>query len=410
MSNFQAIGGVSETLRTLLRDRMEMPTGVLNVPVTILPPQEDQDGDAAEDPQVNLFLYRVTENGSLKNQEIPGSGHPAAYGHPPLSLDLHYLLTAYGTTLEEDFFKESRAQDLLGSAMRVLHDFPIVTEQLLTVRPPAGQVMLHTSLRGEFERVKITLDPINLEDLSKIWTALTLSYRLSAAYTVSVVQIESQRPRVFPRPVGELPAQGPRVYALPFSGVRIDEIRVQWGAAGPEKTFPYARIGDRLILIGRGFGTTSTRVILGDVDATASVTRLQDARIELTVPDVPALRTGPLPVRVVRDLLLGEPPLAHRGFQSNTCVLMLVPHISSLLPDLAAAPRTLEVNGTRLFDASEECLAIVGAHVIRSLDYTVVTPTQIAFDLPASVGTGDHLVRVRVGGAESVDDQVLSIP
>jgi hypothetical protein len=45
-----------------------------------------------------LFLYRATENASLKNQMIPGQGHPSEYGHPPLSLVLHYLLTAYGAT------------------------------------------------------------------------------------------------------------------------------------------------------------------------------------------------------------------------------------------------------------------------------------------------------------------------
>ena len=31
-----------------------------------------------------LFLYRVTENGQLQNQELPGSGSTGAYGHPPL--------------------------------------------------------------------------------------------------------------------------------------------------------------------------------------------------------------------------------------------------------------------------------------------------------------------------------------
>ena len=98
MSDFRAIGGVSATLQTLLTDRMELPNGVGGVPVTVgLPPFTAKDNEPhREDPRVNLFLYRVSENGYLQNQEIPGRGAGNGYGHPPLSLNLHYLVTAYG--------------------------------------------------------------------------------------------------------------------------------------------------------------------------------------------------------------------------------------------------------------------------------------------------------------------------
>ena len=45
--------------------------------------------------RVNLYLMQLFENAGLKNQEIPRQGHPGAYGHPPLSLNLRYLLTTY---------------------------------------------------------------------------------------------------------------------------------------------------------------------------------------------------------------------------------------------------------------------------------------------------------------------------
>ncbi|MGH7369594.1 MAG: Pvc16 family protein, partial [Candidatus Methylomirabilaceae bacterium] len=80
MSTYKAIAGVSATLRNLLRDRMED-----QVAVTIAPP--DVTVDTMSGRRVNLYLYHVTENGYLKNQEIPGHGYPGAYGHPPLSLD-----------------------------------------------------------------------------------------------------------------------------------------------------------------------------------------------------------------------------------------------------------------------------------------------------------------------------------
>lgn len=56
---------------------------------------------------------------------------PGAYGNPPLSLNAHYLsATAYGATQEanSNFVNETQAWQLLGSAMRVLHDFPIITD------------------------------------------------------------------------------------------------------------------------------------------------------------------------------------------------------------------------------------------------------------------------------------------
>src|SRR5215831_6441766 len=174
MSNFLAIGGVSATFQTLLRDRMELPPGMTrtDLQVTVSIPQAEE-VQQPEPTRVNLFLYRVTENGSLKNQMIPGQGHPSEYGHPPLSLVLHYLITAYGATDDNGVVNETRSQFLLGAAMRVFHDHPIVTETLQTIQPPTGQTILHQSLRGEFERIKLCLDPISLEDLSKVWTALS---------------------------------------------------------------------------------------------------------------------------------------------------------------------------------------------------------------------------------------------
>src|ERR1700710_723798 len=121
MADFHAIGGVSQTLKTLLLDRMEYPDGVTAFPVTIGPPAfSSKDVDPTkEEPRINLFLYRVTENGYLQNQEIPGRGSSSGYGHPPLSLNLHYLVTAYGNAeisgTTPTLYDERTAQFLLCS-------------------------------------------------------------------------------------------------------------------------------------------------------------------------------------------------------------------------------------------------------------------------------------------------------
>jgi hypothetical protein len=89
LSTYKAIAGVSSSLKTLLRDRM---TEVADI--TIAPP--DVKVDFAAGRRVNLYLYHMNENPYLKNQEISGEGYPGAYGHPPLSLILHYIFTAFG--------------------------------------------------------------------------------------------------------------------------------------------------------------------------------------------------------------------------------------------------------------------------------------------------------------------------
>jgi hypothetical protein len=409
MSNFKAIAGVSRTLRTLLLDRMEASTPQ----VTLAPP--DVQVSSMSGRRVNLFLYEVNENGYLKNQEIPGKGHPAAYGHPPLSLDLHYLITAFDPAEQSQMggTSEETAQELLGDAMRVLHDFSIITEELKITRAVAGTVgepILDINLRGEYERVKLSLKPLGIDELNKIWTALTVKYRLSVAYQVSVVQIESQRPRKYPQLVRELPSAGPRVYVVPFRSPRISEIKVRHPGdpADMERPFPYARIGDTLIIRGLNFASETTRVILGTADIIPTI--LRDDRIEVAIPDDEKLQPGAHSVKVVLDMLMGEPPTPHKGFHSNLAVFMVVPHITTFISDLLATPRVLQINGTRLFHPDLECLTLVGDEIITSDNYTTKTPTTIAFNLPDTLGGGNYVVRVRVNGVESIDEVILNIP
>jgi hypothetical protein len=393
MSDFHAIGGVSETLRSLLLDRMDLPGELAGAAlrVTIGTPRSDVQNQftTAETPRVNLFLFRVVENGWLKNQEIPGHNNPSAYGHPPLSLDLHYLLTAYGTRETASNFQESLSHFLLGSAMRVLHDHAIVDDDLLTVRDPVGTRLLHDSLRGEFEKIKLSLEPVTLEDLSKVWTALTQPYRVSAAYHVSVVRVESRRPKPFPRRVKEPPAAGARVLAVPFRYPRIQEIDVRW-QEDPlvEKPYPYARVLDTLVLKGTNLGSAQTRLRVGGLELAVGLT--QDTRIEFDLPDnllpdgTPIFPDKQLqPGAQTVEVMLGIPELPAAGLPSNQAVFMLTPRIAALpVANLGVTPRTLTLNGTRLFHPNLRSETVVGGATIPSSVYTTAQATQIVMPLP----------------------------
>ena len=122
MSNSLAIAAVTTTLQT--RIARGFGSGVA---VTSIVPGKARDS-AANNAQINIYLYQIGPNSSLRNMDIspPSSMARTADGQsvftPPLSLNLFYLVTAYG---QGD--SETDAHRLLGQAMLNLNDRPILS-------------------------------------------------------------------------------------------------------------------------------------------------------------------------------------------------------------------------------------------------------------------------------------------
>lgn len=449
MSSFQAIGGVSSTLQALLRDRMELPSPMLrtDLQVTIGMPLPEQVPPAAESAQVNLFLYRATENPALKNQMIPGQGHPSEYGDPPLSLVLHYLLTAYGATEDTTSLNDIRTHFLLGSAMRVLHDYPIITGQLTTIHGPVTQI-LHASLRDEFEQVKVTFDPVSLEDLSKVWTALSRPYRLSAAYTVSVVQIESRRLRRLPAPVLRR-----RVHMVISKRPTITSVYRRPAAPGDPIGDIRAHLGDELTIEGANFRAVQTYVKIGTLEP-IGITPLSDTEIRFSIPDATYpidadhLVTRPIPAddqlqpgaqsvevqtlwqtEVIEGRPPGDPVLDPQDHgrlvndqnrqSSNQSVFLLAPEITGVNPPSVVAGAVsgaiLTATGRRLFRSGAKTVVLIGDVSIpveepgpggpqsdTSID---VRLTALGLTTPPTP-VGIYPVRIMVNGVESRETNV----
>ena len=295
------------------------------------------------------------------------------------------------------------AQRVLGNAMQVLHDNAFVTQD-----NPA----LHEGLAGEFERIKITLLPTTLDELSKFWTAMPeANFRCSVAYVVSVVQIESQRPRRYPRLVGEPPPAGPIIYAVPIRTPRISEVRVIRfdDIDMQERRYPYARIaelggdaqGDTLVLRGTDFAGENTRVTLDTLDITASI---GGERIVFEIPDDPAIQPGTHTLRVIQDIEIAGRPSPLAGFQSNIAFFVLAPWINTV----TNVGDEIIISGQRLYHDEHQCLTIIGDHVIQ--EYTMETPTEIRFARPPELTAGEYVVRVRVNGVESLPEESITLP
>lgn len=381
MSGFEAIAGVSTTLRNLLVDQM-----VTGADITIAPPDVTVTGINGE--RANLYLFHVSENGYLKNQEIPGEGHPGTYGHPPLSLDLNYLVTAYGASADGPD-ADLQAQQVLGDVMRVFHDNPVV-----------GDTLLDPSLVGEFERIRITLQPTSMDDLSKLWTAMPeTAFRRSVTYAVSVIQIESRSRRTTPRPVRR---RG--VYAFPLQSPHIDEVFRDPPFENVRS--PIVEVGDTLVIAGRNLAGLATRVRVGGQDV--AIAAPQARRIEIAVPVT--ITAGTHTLQVIHDLPLeaqaGQPPVLHRGFASNVVPVLVLPTFTAINPGAAGAGDLVTVTVDPPVAATQSRTLLLDDREIAGEPVPIASPpsANLDFRLPtglAALAAGSYLVRVRVDGAES---------
>ncbi len=241
MSDYQVIAEVSKTFKQLLEDNISIPP----LTITIATPDEEISSGTN---RINLFLYQIVENAQLKNQDWQMSS-PTQMKPPPLSLNLFYLLTPYPQN-PEDY---TNAHLILGEAMRVIFDHPILTSVYLT---------------EAVEEVKIILNPINIDELTKIWSAINKPYRLSVSYEVSVVQIDSSAATREIKLVKER-----KVEVKSYSGPpEIKKINPESG-----------KIGDTVSIIGSNLMGESIEVKVGGRTA-SGVSTVSDSEVSFAVP------------------------------------------------------------------------------------------------------------------------------
>jgi hypothetical protein len=379
------------------------------VPVTIAPPDVAVDGTSGR--RLNLFLFQVTENGQMKNEDLEGVGHPADYGFPPLCLDLHYLITPHGAT-DTGPDADLQAQLILGDAMRVLHENPVLIDGL------------DASLTGAAVRLKLILQRASIEELSKIWTSLPdTAYRRSVVYKLSLVQIESRRIR---RP--SAPVQTRRIHTTLSQRPLITSV-YRTPAPGDPSGDPRVEVLGELTIEGLNFSAVTTFVSLGGRPPVA-VVPVSDRIIRVTVPDDPQLKAGARSVEVTTQRAteiveggLGQATEATgQSVQtSNQGVFMLAPTLSTTSPASGTSAGLLTVTGKRLFDPEGRSLVIVGDVAIpvrppgAGDPWSVPTESQVQVPLSAlaepipPVPIGIHPVRVQGNGALSIATKTFSL-
>ena len=95
MSNALAIAACTATLRNLLLAGIPaLDSSLSDLQVTTQPPDLARRNVTTS--QLNVFLYQTVVNAAWRNLDMPRQVRPGETGAPPLPLNLHYLLTAYG--------------------------------------------------------------------------------------------------------------------------------------------------------------------------------------------------------------------------------------------------------------------------------------------------------------------------
>ena len=358
MAGVTAIQGVDETLKELAKQAVASLTPKPTVTVGPL----DRDDDEL---RLNWFLYRLVPNAAYRNMEPPQTGWRTSRGRPPLALRLSYLLTAFPASATNGGDQEQFAHAGMAAAMQAVHENAIIPEDEPVLSPLAKPLV---------EPLRISMEDLGLEDISKIWTAVSKPLRLSVGYEVSLVIVDSMQVHTAGPPV-----RSRRLAAAPSLGPRL--VAVTPGRVGH---------GDAFTVAAEGF-TAGTELTLareegdpsGSGDWPLDVVESAPGTVTLELPD-PALAPGPRRIDAVASeagLTLGR----------HSIGITVVPRVTGPSTPLAkGAPETLET-----VHAAADVEVFLGGKRVPPADVSFVSATEISVTIPSATPSGPADVMLR---------------
>lgn len=395
MSNTLAIGAVTSALQQLL-----------NTVGTPLPGDPSSDPDLADaycsvrsldlarDPndkrnQLNLFLYQIQQSPTFRNMNMQNV-HDGERGQQPLSLDLYYVLTAYGAN-DEDLL----AHRMLARAMILLHDGSTLTREQLRLALPGNDIW------QQVERVRIRPQPFGPEEISKLWTGFGKPYRLSVCYQLSIVLIESTAPAIAQLPVlsrGLPQGSPPREPGVSVSPT-LDSAYPSLDHFEGTLRRPAARIGETLTLHGAVLGGSPLVVwfahtLLASPTSVVVSTPHDAASFQLVIPNDDI--NWPAGIYTMTVDVPGVPVRT-----TNSLPVPLAPKIVSIAkvssdPTLAVLSLTLSPD----VRAEQKVSLLIDGRVIPT--DTVGGGNALMFTVPDPPSGPNVYLRVRVDGIDSL--------
>lgn len=393
MSGHESIATVTRALQTLLQSGVAADSIVGSGQVTARPP--DKARATLTGNQINVFLYRTAIDAAYRNQP-PLSVASGESAEPALPLILSYLMTAYGQ--DDD---EVLAHRLLGIAMSVLNDRPILSPELL------ANAIAGNTLGEQSEHVRIVPHPIPMDEISRLWATFQTGYRISATYDVSVVLIDSSRPVVAAPPVLRRGAddRGPIVTGAPAPPPGTTPARLRTATAPGGR--PSVVGGDTLTIVGQNLADVTEFSVSGlRLDQPRT---LPPASAEQTVATV-VLPTGDDALPAGSYLISAVSTSGTSTFTSAATPFAVRPTIAEASPIRVKIPAGKSQVRLNLTSVPPPALGQSVAIVVSSRVLTATVPdarhperVRCAFD---NAVPGTYALRLRVDAQDSlhVDD------
>jgi len=393
MSNYLAVGGVSAVLRYLLTSTLTTtgPSSILSSSpgITATSPDLVPVGPD-EQPRLNLFMYYASLNPALRNQGLPSrNAQGAQISDPPLALNLHYLVSAYGST-------QFDPEILLAWAMKVFHDTPVVPrlsiqnalDDLLTGGTHEDTLINGSLLANQIEHIRITPETLTTEEIYRLWTAFQTNYRPTTSYQVSVVVIQDTNAYT-----SNLPVQKRTLLVQPMQTPVIASLTPN----------PIA-VGATLTIQGNNFVGTPPNTTLVSFDGAPGIApaTLQSSCLRVVLPVT--LQAGTRSVRIQSSITFPLTSTPHAGFSSNSMPFQLIPTISDAAPNPVAQGGTLTLTLSPSVGSMQQATLYLGDNALP-IDQRPIsgptTSTTLAFPIPADFPTGTYPLRVEIDGAQS---------
>ena len=172
MATYPAIASISQAIIGILADGAPQPE-FASARFELFQ-VDDWQQSTPLDEGVSLYLYSVTMSPVQRNLRVTRSDPK----RPPLPLDLHYVLTAWGRTAIVQ-------QRLLGWSARALADLPVLNAGLLNHYGRPERAF------GDGEYVDLVPEALSMQDMTHVWDLLKPNAACSLTYVARMVYIES---------------------------------------------------------------------------------------------------------------------------------------------------------------------------------------------------------------------------
>lgn len=202
---YTALVAASQTIAAFLRQRLEADSNLGpffnpalggTMVVSLSNPQEMLENNSEG---LSVWLYRVVRDEELLN--APPVRDSGGMRMPPLAVRLHLLVTPLRTT--DVINGPELEQAILGKVLHSLYDHSCFRG-----------ADLQGDLAGTDSEFHVRLEPMTLEDITRVWNALDAPYELSVSYELTLARIRSDR----------VEQGGPVMTVNPRTGVIVDRV------------------------------------------------------------------------------------------------------------------------------------------------------------------------------------------